>query len=302
MTLTSRQLLESIVSRGHVERPLLAPLCSVIAGEMQGLEPQAFLDNVTKLSHLVRDLTRSLRTDVAVAEFGTLWDAEAMGVQLDWSNGYPPIPKGTIQSKTTPDLTNTGRGSVVLEAIHRLKLLFGEQVIISAGVTGPVRLSHLSGGSLSSNECARKVVLPAVKALSEAGAQLVWVVEDAIATDDVESLANAMTPVWKTIRFYSGIGILHLADAADSWLPFIEKGGAFLPCFDPDLSPSLQKHVDDTGTQYGLALPLEPLSEAASKAAHSKNCVLLTTHDELAGSVPVRDLQKRLTHFRNFTQ
>jgi hypothetical protein len=285
---------------GTVPRPLLAPLCSAIAGELQGLAPEVFLRDATKLSNSVRDLTRSLDVDVAVAEFGTLWDVEALGVPLDWSAGFPPVPLEALSATPTPGFVSNGRAPVVSETIRRLQALLRDR-LVAAGVTGPVRLSRLSGDKLSPSE-AVGLVLPAVRLLCEAGAKLIWIVEEPEPPGDPEALAAAMLPVWQSIRFYQGLGVLHLAGAADRWKPLIAAGGPYLPCFDPGRSPELAVRVRGARDAYGLALPPGPPGEAARELARTGRCVLLTNDAELASAVHARDLRKVVADLRSTVQ
>jgi hypothetical protein len=296
------QVLQAAAMGGTVPRPLLAPLCSAIAGELQGLTPEEFLQDVTKLSNSVRDLARSLNVDVAVAEFGTLWDVEALGVSLAWSGGFPPVPQEKLPAATAPDFAGNGRGPVVTEAVRRLQALLGDGVMVAAGVTGPVRLSRLSEGDLSPTEAAELLVLPAVRPLCEAGAKLVWIVEEPEPPSDPESLAAAMLPVWQSIQFYQGLGVLHLAEVADGWKPMIATGGPYLPCFDPDQSPELAAYVRGTQDTYGLALPPGPPGEAAGELARTGRCAILTNNAELAGTVSARDLRKVVEALRGASE
>ena len=286
---------------GTAGRPLLAPLASAVAGELQGMGPQEFLRDTTKLSNAVRDLTRSLNADVAVAEFGTLWDAEAMGLSLDWSDGFPPRPQGELPDSPSADFAGSGRGPVVIEAVRRLSGLLGERVVAaSAGVTGPARLSRLSGGSVSPEEAA-DLILPAVRLLCEAGAKLVWVVEDETPPEDPDALAAAMMPLWGSIAFYGGMGALHLAGAADDWGPFVAQGGPYLTLFDPDASPGLADRFRSSGS-FGLALPPGQPSGAARELASTGRCFLLTNDGELSGRVAARDLRKAASALRAAAQ
>ncbi len=282
---------------GTVQRPLLAPLASAIAGELQGLSPEEFLRDTTKLSNAIRDLSRSLNADVAVAEFGTLWDAQAMGLSLDWSGGFPPRPQGELPASPSADFENSGRGPVVLEAVRRLSSLLGERAIVSAGVTGPGRLSRLSGGKLSAVE-AVDPVLSAVRLLCEAGARLIWVVEDPEPPEEPEALAEAMVPVWQSIAFYQGTGALHLSGPADGWGPVVSSGGPYLACFDPEASPGLAERFRSSGS-FGLALPPGQPGEAARELASTGRCALLTNDAELAGVVAARDLRKAVSTLRS---
>jgi len=281
---------------GTVECPLLAPLASAVAGELQGMGPEEFLRDTTKLSNAVRDLARSLKVDVAVAEFGTLWDAEAMGLPLDWSDGLPK-PAGELPASPPADFAGSGRGPVVIEAVRRLSGLLGERVLVSAGVTGPTRLSRLSGGNLSAVE-AVDLVLSAVRSLCEAGTKLIWVVEDEVPPDDPDALADAMVPAWQSIAFYGGMGVLHVSGAADGWEPIVSSGGPFLACFDPEASPGLAEHFRHAGS-FGLALPPCEPGETARELASGGRCVLLTNDAELAGVVAARDLRKTVSALRS---
>jgi len=285
---------------GRVQRPLLAPLISAVAGELQGLQPEEFVRDTTKLSNAIRDLARSLSVDVAVAEFDTLWDAEAMGLPLDWSGGFPPEPKGELPVPAGPaDFASSGRGPVVIEAVRRLSALLGERVIVSAGITGPARLSRLSGGNVSPAEAA-ELLLPAIRLLCEAGARLIWVVEDE-APDDPEALASAMVPLWSSVAFYQGMGVLHVAGAADAWGPFVTHGGPYLTCFDPEGSPKLADRFRSSGA-YGLALPPDDPGGAARELASTGRCFVLTNDGELSGRVAARDLRKSVSALRAAAQ
>jgi hypothetical protein len=284
---------------GTTQRPLLAPLASAVAGELQGMRPEEFLRDTTKLSNGVRDLARSLNADVAVAEFGTLWDAEAMGLPLDWSNGMPE-PNGELPTPLSADFASSGRGPVVIEAVNRLSGLLGDRSIVGAGVTGPARLSRLSGGKVSPAEAAEST-LAAVRLLCEAGAKLIWVVEGEAPPENPNDLAAAMMPVWSSVAFYQGIGALHVAGSADGWEPFVALGGPYLACFDPEKSPRLADRFRSFGS-FGLALPPGEPGGAARKLASTGRCFLLTNDGELSGRVAARDLRKTVSALRGVAQ
>lgn len=278
-----------------IERTLLAPLASAVAGEVKGMEPREFLHDTTKLSNGVRDLARSLAADVAVAEFGTLWDAEAMGLPLEWSDGMPR-PGGELPVPPSADFAISARAPVVIEAVKRLAGLLGERMIVSASVTGPSRLSRLSGGKVSPSEAA-ELVLAAVRHLCEAGVKLIWAVEDAEPPEDPDSLADAMAPVWSSVAFYNGTGALHAAGKADGWEPFIVRGGPYIPCFDPDESSKIAERFRLSGA-FGLALPPGGPSNVAKELAGNGRCAILTHDGELSGRVAARDLRKEVASLR----
>jgi hypothetical protein len=280
---------------GTAGRPLVVPLASGVAGELRGIEPSALLYDVNKLSSLVRDLTQSLGSDAAVVEFGSLWDAEAWGAQLDWSDGGAPSARpGTLRIDGDLDL-NAGRAPVVLEALRRLKQMIGDRVVLAAGVTGPATLSSLSGGAVSPAQAASRL-LPVVRSLCEAGAGIVWVVETADAPEDDAALAGAVAPLWGTARFFSANAVLHLAGEADGWAPFVARGGPYVTCFEAERSPALASHFADGSGEFGLALTPGPAPGADAKAlAATGRCRIVTNTRELSGQVRAGDLPEVVT-------
>jgi hypothetical protein len=286
-TATPAQALQAVL-RGYVERPLVVPLASAAAGELQGLEPRAVLADPGKLGTLVKELATSLRADAAVAEFGTFWDAEALGMSLDWSRGFPPVPRGRITA-AQPDFERSPRAAVVLDVLRRLGVLL-DGPLLAAGITGPVTLSRLSGGDPPPEAVAARS-LAAARALCEAGARIIWVVEQPAAPASPEALVRALAPLWGSIRFYQSLGVLHLAGSADGWRPVLEGGGPYLPCFDPDAAPEVAALVaEDERRPFGLALPPGPPSPRARELAAGGRCALVTHAHELAGIVPPREL------------
>jgi hypothetical protein len=273
--------------RGRVERPLVVPLASAVAGELQGLAPEAFLADAGKLSLLIRQVTAALDADAAVAEFGSFWDAEALGMSLVWRNGFPPSPQGR-PTGADPDLSRP-RAAVVLDAVARLKTLL-DGAVLAAGLAGPAWLSRLCGGDPSPETIAR-LQLPAARALCEAGAQLVFVVESADPPTDPSAYATALGPLLGSIRFFNALPVLHLPGAADGWEPVVAGGGPYVACFDPDASPALAALAErDGGPLFGVAVPPAGAGPAARRLAALERCALVTNDGELAGRVASRDL------------
>jgi hypothetical protein len=282
---------------GRPERPLFVPLASLAAAALQDLEPRAFLFDATKLSNLVNELTRAARADAAVAEFGTYWDAEALGFELDWSGAALPSPAKLREPPVAVDIAVAGRAPVLLEAVKRLAVLGGPDGVVAAGVTGPATLSRLSGGRLGVREAAERQ-LPAVRALCEAGARLVWLVEHGEPGEDAGEVAGALGPLLGTIRFYGGLAVLHLSDAADAWLPIAEHRPAAVTCFDPGAAPGLAELAHAGEILYGVAAEPGPPTAAARELAGGAMCALVTHSRELGGTVPGRDVSAVIDDLR----
>jgi hypothetical protein len=245
MPATAGDVLRGLL-RGRVERPLVIPLASTAAGELQGLTPEAFLADPGKISLLVRQLATAIGADAAVAEFGTGWDAA-----------------GDV---TAP------RAAAVLEAVRRLKTL----------LDGPLLAASLTGGAAQ---------LPLVRALCEAGAQIVFISESAEPPEDGAAYESELGPLLGSIRFYNALAVLHLPGAADGWLPVVSRDSAYLTCFDPDASPSLAALFEQEDRRlFGIAVPPGEPGPAARRLAALDRCALITHDTELAGRVASRDL------------
>jgi hypothetical protein len=108
--------------------------------------------------------------------------------------------------------------------------------------------------------------IAAARAAAEAGAQVVFVREDA--AEPPAGYERATAPLWGSLKFFRAEGVL-LTPA-----PWPVRGP--LPC-----SP-----VPAERGPYGLAV-----APGEAPPAHDGRCVLVTHTEDLAGHVPIRDLQ-----------
>jgi len=116
-------------------------------------------------------------------------------------------------------------------------------------------------------------VLAAARSAAEAGARVIFVREDVEAAP--EGYARLATPLWGSLKFFRAIGVLKAPWAGE--LP----RGQVLPCVTSPLD-----------APYALAVaPGEapPLSHGAALVTHT---------EDLAGHVPVRDLQAAIDRLR----
>ncbi|MEA2358307.1 MAG: hypothetical protein QOI62_1567 [Solirubrobacteraceae bacterium] len=281
---------------GTSDAPLVAPLIAALAGEVEGLSPTEVLANATKLSVLVRDLTRSLRAEVATVEFASAWDLEAAGAVLDWSGGFPPrVVGGAVGDPAA--LTSSGRGPALLDAVGREVALLGDEAVVAASVTGPVAATD----ALPALDVAgaARLALAAVRALCDAGAGLVWVVEDGERPPaDAELLARACASVFGTARFYRATAALHLRGAADGWLEAVRALRQAVPCFDADASPALAAELGGGTRPFGLIVGLDGAGSATIALAKDPRCRLLVHDGELAGRRAARELHGAVAALR----
>lgn len=114
-----------------------------------------------------------------------------------------------------------------------------------------------------------QAVLAAARGAAEAGASVIFVREDVEAPPD--GYARMATPLWGSLRFFRAVGVLVVPDG---WDAIFSRRGPFLPCVR-------------SAVEVPHALAVRP-----GKAAPPGSTAALITHTEdLAGHVPVRDLQ-----------
>jgi hypothetical protein len=278
--------LQAAIEGRPVERPLLAPLLAALAAEVEQLDVRGFLADAGKRSRILADLARSMQIDVLVLDSGSGWDAEAAGLETDWTGGYPP----SLAPSTASDLqfeAARGGAPVILELLRRAAVVVPETTSLAVTVTGPAALAAATGGSLTLTDAVRPV-LAAARAVAEAGAGVVIIREDATREVDADGYAAATAPLWGSLRFFRSAGVLHVHGGADRWAGVLTRAAPFLSVFNPARSPGVAEAIRRTDRCFGVALPARPTTSVAELLATGR-CALLTHDVDLAGHVSVRD-------------
>jgi hypothetical protein len=149
---------------------------------------------------------------------------------------------------------------LLADLLRRVRAVVPEPTLLGVTVSGPATVSVATGEPLAT---ATRGVLAAARSAAEAGAGVVFVVETGAAP---EGYARAVTPLWGSLKFFRAVGVLQAPWAA-------EVRGPFLPCVTAPLE-----------RPYALAV-------APGEAANAATAALITHTEDLAGHVPVRDLQ-----------
>lgn len=293
---TPTTVLQTALASGATERKLLAPLICAIAGEVEGLAPQAFLRNATKLANTLRDLQRGLNLDVVVPESGSYIELEVLGATLDW-NSYPPKLISPIKSTSVPsDIERRGRLPMLADTITRLKTVLGSRAAIGIALSGPQKLVSVSDGHVSLSDAA-ELVLAMVRLVCSKGVNLIWLLEDSSnPPSDLEEWQIVTTPIFGTIRFYQAVPALHLPGNAESWLPIVEGlGSSAVTCVDPEKSPDLATFVSNIGLFGAIVNPeIRELSPLARQFVSKPGCLFITSDADWSGRVPAREMGNKI--------
>jgi hypothetical protein len=251
--------LDDALAGRPVDRPLRAPLFAALAAQVEELDVREFLGDPGRRARIYADLARSLRPDILVVDSGSSWDAEAAGMDLDWSGGYPP--SNGWSSSAVPRPTAGDPGPMV-DLLRRVRAVVPEPTLLATTLCGPATYTV---GHASLADGAR-ITTAYARAVAEAGANVVFVRESEPELPD--GYARAVAPLWGALKFFRAVGVLRAPWAAE--LP----RGPFLPCV-----------MSEVDVPHALAV-------APGEAVPASHGAALITHTEdLAGHVPIRDLQ-----------
>jgi hypothetical protein len=259
-------------------------LLAAVAAEVEELDLRQFLADAGKRSRILAGLASSMPIDVLVLDSGSGWDAEAAGFSTDWGSGYPP----RIRAPATDLRFDSARGGapVVLDLLHRARAVVPDSVSLAVTLVGPVALANATGRALGL-AAATQIVLAAGRTVSEAGAGVVIVREEAAAEIDCAAYLAATAPLWRSLQFFRSVGILQVSGRADAWAEVLARAGPLLPVFNAVESPGAAAAVARAGRPYGLALAAD-VGRSTAGPLVTDRCALLTHERDLAGQVPVR--------------
>ena len=157
--------------------------------------------------------------------------------------------------------------SQLADLLRRVRAVVPEPTLLGVTVTGPATAASATGTALAT---ATRDVIAAARRAAEAGAGVVFVVETGEAPD---GYGRAVTPLWGSLRFFRAVGVLQAPFAAD-------VRGA-LPCVTAPLD---RPH----------ALAVAP----GTAAPPGHGAALITHTEDLAGHIPVRELQSAVARLR----
>lgn len=256
-----RHILESLLRGSSPPRPLFLPITFTLGAKLAGVPLRRYLGDATKISNSLRQIQAHLRADGLSCYFDPNLEVEALGGTLEWDaddwhatvRWLGPADKGDLpQGLHSPEeALKRGRVGVAVDVIRRLKSLVRNDLLLTAGLTGPFtlasRITGLDRDDVSrpedlpdaAVEIAATVITQMSGAFSEAGANLVFIREDTLPTmtpETCEAWASRLASSFNIIRFYEALPVLHLTDHRS----FSESSDVILECrWDCVVCPAL---------------------------------------------------------------
>ena len=324
-----RQIVEALLQGIPPPRPLWVPIVFSHGARMENLPLRTFLGNATKISNSLRQIRSYVRSDSISCYFDPFLEVEALGGRLEWDSEdqIPTLcwPGHAAKGEMPEDLRSpveavkSGRVSVAIEVIRRLKTLVRDDSLLMAGVTGPftlaariaqmadddaLRSEHFPDAAL---EIATSMMTKTSAAFVEAGANLIFIQEEILpplSLASSEVWASRLAPAVNIIRFYQALPVLQLTKAAsfaDNSDVILQQHWDCVLChtLNPALGPSI-KVSPPQDSMLGIALPPDAfrpdetsdddLDEFLNYAMSDLPPAMLTTADD----VPVGTDMKRL--------
>jgi Uroporphyrinogen decarboxylase (URO-D) len=329
-SITPRQMAKELLSGNVPPRPLFLPIAFSLGARAENVPLRTFLSNPVKICTSARQIRSHLRADGAACYFDALLEAEALGATLVWEtengraalhwsghSGKGELPQGL---RSPEDAVKSGRVPVATEVIRRLNAKPQREFLLMAGVSGPftlaARLTQLShqdsaiGKDLPQDalELSAAVITQLTSAFVEAGADVIFILEDVLPALDAEGCAawaSLLAPTINVARFYEALPVLVLTNDQSFAL---NSRAIFEPQWDCVVCVPLGRFTSGRdhgrfaakGPALGIALPLEAfltegsggidLCAALQPIISEPGIAILTT----AGDVPLEADLKRL--------
>ena len=237
--LTSRQMMKSLLQGNPQPRPLIVPIVFALGAKIENLSFRAYLDNPTKISNALRQIRTQLRTDGVACYFDPLLEAEALGGTPHWDETnqtrsirwLESAQKGELPTRlrSPEEAANSQRVRAAVEVIRRLNSLLRDEPLLMAGVSGPftlaARLTGIDPGAMrkgqepseSAPELAAAAITKITSALVDAGANLIFIREEALPSlspEKCQNWASLLAPLFNIVRFYEALPVLHISGEA----------------------------------------------------------------------------------------
>jgi uroporphyrinogen-III decarboxylase len=297
---TPRQMIKAWLQGEAPPRPLLMPMVFSLGARLENLALREFQSNPTKIANALRQIRSVLKVDGVTCYFDPFLEAEALGCKREWRadntctlkcppfSGVDSLRGKLISPDRVPEKSNV---PVATEVIRRLRTLLKDEPALTVRITGPCNLAaqlvaydRVEDQELQKvTEFAAEVTASVAKSFLEAGADVVFLVEDSLpemASDVCQTYASLLAPIVNLIRFYEAMPVLLFGAKAlsDQTLNSIldRRWDCLLCPAAPLMSASLSKQA-----QMGVALPSQLWQGEVQ-------------HEELLGALDFQNLKSEL--------
>ena len=291
------ELLKAFVKKGEVpSRPFVLPMISSIAAKAEGIAPEQFLLNATKLSNTLKRVYQYYRYDGILSYCCNHLEAEILGCTVERSC-FPAAVSLQGDASLCGDVAqiqDLPYAAIAKDVIQRLRITVREQQLLAVALDGMMKLARVCFGQISeaTMESASTALLKLGQFFCQAGADIIFFMEDAPALDGTYPIEwwRNFRQVAKVIVYHEALPVLMVkVDNSAAAKTVVLQAEGFLPCFICDDLESFSQIMNKlpTDNPFGIGFKLDTLlgkdlmglKDAVGQ--HKDRIVLLTTSDEI---------------------
>ncbi len=221
---TPRATIRQVIRGEPAARPLLVPVIFALGSRLENVSFREYLLNPTKIANALRQILAKFMLDGVAVYFDPLLEAEILGCGREWRDERSCDPVGPFLSNVgelrekiaeISDISNRKPLATACDVLQRLKTMLNKEAAFLVRITGPVSLAtQLLGSEAASEEaaeCAVEVTSAVTRALLEAGANVVQVVEPELFRIPQARYgwwASLVAPVINLVQFYEALPLI----------------------------------------------------------------------------------------------
>ena len=327
---TARQIAKDLLQGTAPPRPLYLPIVFSLGARIENMPLRSFLTNPTKITNSLRQIRGRVKSDGITCYYDRFLEAQALGGDVEWESGdqqrgvrWPgPAVNGEVPVglRSPEDSAKSSSVITATEVIRRLKSLMRDDSLLTACLTGPFTLGALlsnadADGELRADDVqsfavafSAAVIARIASAFAEAGANVIFIREDALPSTEVFSDWNSsLSSTVNIIRFYEALPILLVTDPGAANANRSEMFSQIRDCItcpanDGGQPARLSAGAEKENPARGVALALElfnsqefpaEASDGALRCMISNgNPAVITTAGDVAATVDVKRLNK----------
>jgi hypothetical protein len=327
---TPRQIVKDLLQGTAPPRPLYLPIVFSLGARIENMPLRSFLTNPTKITNSLRQIRGRVKSDGITCYYDRFLEAQALGGDVEWESGdqqrgvrWPgPAVNGEVPVglRSPEDSAKSSSVITATEVIRRLKSLMRDDSLLTACLTGPFTLGALlsnadADGELRADDVqsfavafSAAVIARIASAFAEAGANVIFIREDALPSTEVFSDWNSsLSSTVNIIRFYEALPILLVTDPGAANANRSEMFSQIRDCItcpanDGGQPARLSAGAEKENPARGVALALElfnsqefpaEASDGALRCMISNgNPAVITTAGDVAATVDVKRLNK----------
>ena len=277
-------------------KPFVLPMIWTIAAKAEGVVPEQFLLNATKLSNTLKRVYQYYRYDGILAYCCNHVESEVLGCSVERSC-FPA--KVTVQKDASPfgdmvPLEKLPYAMIARDVVQRLRIMVRNQQLLSVTFSGMMKLAKLCFGQTSEAalESASTALLKLGQFFCQGGANIVFFIEDNPDPNSAypDEWWKNFRQVAKVICYYEALpAVLLRADNSETANNILLQAEDFLPCFVCDEIGSFSQIMGGlpVGRPFGIGFSLDALlgnDLAQLKNAvdrHRDRIVVFTTSEEI---------------------